>query len=105
MNASCYPNLPPTTFYMKNECEYNVYVLQSKKDRSIYIGYTSDLEKRLKEHNRGLCHSTKNRTPFRIAAYEAYSSESDARTREKRLKQFKNAYKELIKRINNCLIE
>ena len=39
----------------------------------------------------------------RITAYEAYSSESGARTREKRLKQLKNVYKELIKRINYCL--
>ena len=78
-------------------------MLQSKKDKSLYIGYTSNLDRRLKDHNKGLCHSTKNRTPFRIAAYEAYSSEIDARTRERRLKQFKNAYKEFLKRISSCL--
>ncbi|MFH1458010.1 MAG: GIY-YIG nuclease family protein [Candidatus Omnitrophota bacterium] len=84
-------------------CEHYVYVLQSKKDKSIYIGYTSDLKRRVEEHNKGLCTSTKDRIPFGLAAYEAYFSESDARTRERRLKQFKNAYKELMKRINNCL--
>lgn len=90
---------------MKNECEYCVYVLQSKKDKGFYIGYTNNLTRRLGEHNKGLCPSTKDRVPFRIAAYEAYSSEIDARTRERRLKQFKNAYKELLKRISNCLDE
>lgn len=69
----------------------------------MYIGYTGNLKARFTEHNKGLCTSTKNKRPFRIVTYEAYSSEVDARTREKRLKQFKNAYKELLKRIGNCL--
>ena len=88
---------------MKDRCAYCVYVLQSKKDKGIYIGYTNDLERRVEEHNKGLCLSTRERLPFRVAAYEAYASEVDARTRERRLKQFKNAYKELLKRIDNCL--
>ena len=92
-------NLPPTTFYSM----YCIYVLQSKKDKSLYIGFTQDLKKRLVEHNKGLCNSTRNKRPLRLAFYEAYTSEVDARTRESRLKQFKNAYKELVKRINNCL--
>jgi len=77
--------------------------MQGKKDKSIYIGYTNDLKRRVKEHNKGLCESTKDTGPYRVVAYEAYSYESDARTRERRLKQFKNAYKELMKRIQNCL--
>ena len=88
---------------MPDKCEYYVYVLQSKKDKSTYIGYSNDLKRRVEEHNKGLCSSTKARRPFRIAAYEVYSSEIDARTRERSLKQFKNAYKELLKRISNCL--
>ena len=88
---------------MSDNCEYCVYVLQSKKDKGIYIGYTNDLKRRLEEHNKGLCPSTKDKRPFRVVAYEGYSSEIDARTRERRLKQFKNAYKELLKRIQNCI--
>ena len=88
---------------MSFHCDYFVYVLQSKRDKSIYIGYTNDLQRRLQEHNKGLCPSTKDKVPFRIATYEAYSSEVDVRTRERRLKQYKNAYKELLKRIVNCL--
>ena len=82
---------------------YYVYVLQSKKDHSIYVGYTNDLKRRFEDRNKGLCGSTKYKTPYRIVAYEAYSSENDARIRERRLKQFKNAYKELIKRISFSL--
>ncbi len=33
---------------------FYVYILQSVNSRSLYIGYTTDLTKRLQEHNRGL---------------------------------------------------
>jgi len=78
---------------------YYVYVLKSRKDEGLYIGYTKDLEKRLSEHNKGLNISTKKRRPLGLIYYEAYLSETDARTREERLKKFKNSYKELTKRI------
>jgi len=84
---------------------YYVYVLRSEKDKGLYIGYTKDLKARLTEHNAGLCVSTRGRRPFHLVYYEAYSSESDARVRERRLKKFKNSYKELIKRIGNSLQE
>jgi len=77
---------------------YYVYLLKSKKDNSYYIGYTSDLKKRFNEHNRGHNKSTKHRKPFKLFYYEAYTSKKLALQRERRLKQFKNAYKELIKR-------
>lgn len=41
--------------------------------------------------------------PFDLIYYEAYTSEKDAREREKQLKYFGNAYKFLIKRIDNSL--
>jgi len=88
---------------MEEDCKFYVYVLQGEKDKTVYIGYTNDLKRRFEEHSKGLCPSTKDKIPLRIAAYEAYSSEIDARIRERRLKQFKNSYKELLKRIENCL--
>ncbi len=38
---------------------FYVYILQSNKNKELYIGYTSDLRKRIKEHNQGLNFSTK----------------------------------------------
>ncbi|MEW6409823.1 MAG: GIY-YIG nuclease family protein [Nitrospirota bacterium] len=32
---------------------YYVYILLSEKDNKLYIGFTSDLKRRLKEHNDG----------------------------------------------------
>jgi len=78
---------------------YYLYILKSKKDNHLYIGYTSDLKRRLAEHNKGLNKSTKYRRPFELVYYEAYKSQKDALVREQRLKQFKNGYRELVKRI------
>jgi len=95
---------------------FYVYVIQSKKDKGLYIGLAVDspstnflggggLKKRLEKHNKGLVASTKNRRPFRMVYYEAYSSRADAAEREQKLKQFKNSYTELKKRIKNSLLE
>lgn len=60
--------------------------MQSKKNNDLYIGYTSDLKKRIGEHNHGLNFSTKRYMPWEIIYYEACKEESDARRREKYLK-------------------
>jgi putative endonuclease len=61
---------------------FYVYILQSLKDRKLYIGYASNLKRRLKEHKTGGSVSTKKRPPFRLLYYEAHSNEKDARRRE-----------------------
>ena len=43
---------------------YEVYVLQSIKDKRTYIGYTNNFERRLSEHNSGKSKSTKYRAPL-----------------------------------------
>ncbi len=64
---------------------YN-YVIQSKKDKNLYIGYTKDLRKRLKEHNLGLNKSTKPYRPWGLIYYEACVDIEDAERRENYLK-------------------
>ena len=39
---------------------YYVYILKSLVDGKFYTGYTSNLKKRLDEHNKGLTKSTKS---------------------------------------------
>lgn len=65
---------------------FYVYILQSLKDKKLYIGYSTDLRKRLKDHNSGGTKSTKVRRPFRLVYYEAHISKNDARRRETYLK-------------------
>jgi len=61
---------------------FYVYVLRSLKDGKKYIGYSSDLKKRLAEHNNGKVKITKNRLPFELEYYEAYKTEIQARRQE-----------------------
>ena len=45
---------------------YYVYVLQSEKDESRYIGVTEDLKRRLLEHNGGNSRYSNTKRPFKI---------------------------------------
>jgi len=65
---------------------YYVYILKSVKDKKYYTGYTSDLAKRVAEHNEGLSKSTAHRRPFELVYYEASRNIKDAIHREKYLK-------------------
>ncbi len=76
-----------------------VYVLRSLKDGTTYIGYTENLEKRLKQHNNGETRSLKNKTPLEIVYVEEYESKTEARKRELRLKNNSWEKEQLFKRI------
>ncbi|MBM3251704.1 MAG: GIY-YIG nuclease family protein [Candidatus Omnitrophica bacterium] len=65
---------------------YYVYLLQSKKDRLFYTGFTTDLNRRVNEHNSECQFSTKDRGPFELIYYEWCLSKEDAIAREKYLK-------------------
>ena len=72
---------------------YYTYILKSEKvgttrfrDGRFYTGVTSDLRKRLSEHNKGIVKSTKYRIPLRLIYYEACISKEDAYRREIYLK-------------------
>ena len=64
---------------------YYVYILQLK-DRSYYIGYSSNLRARIKAHNQGLVSSTKNLRPIKLVYYSAFISKKKATEFEKYLK-------------------
>lgn len=63
-----------------------VYILESVVDHGWYIGYTTDLKRRIREHDTGRNTSTHARRPFKIIYAEAYLHKMDALGREKFLK-------------------
>lgn len=65
---------------------YYVYILQSQKDSSFYIGYTTDLIKRFKQHNKGESQATKSFRPYKLIFYESFLDRIDAKNREIYLK-------------------
>lgn len=62
--------------------KYCVYVLQSQEDGKLYIGYTTDLNRRLTEHIRGHSKATAPRRPFELVFAEFYKAKGDALRRE-----------------------
>ncbi|MBC8321458.1 MAG: GIY-YIG nuclease family protein [Bacteroidetes bacterium] len=67
---------------------YYTYVLLSDKDQKFYTGYTSDIERRFDEHQKGKVNSTKDRRPLKLIYFEACLNQDDATHREKYLKSF-----------------
>ena len=73
-----------------------VYILKHPTEDRIYIGFSADLRSRMQDHQsvpRG----------WKLAYYEAYASEADARERERRLKDYGNVKQLLRKRIMRSL--
>ena len=84
---------------------FYVYILVSKKDRKLYVGYTEDLQRRMKEHNKGRSFATKPRRPFILVYYESYLTRTDAMKRENMLKKQGAAPGGLKRRITTSLAE
>jgi putative endonuclease len=82
---------------------FYLYILKSLSDNGIYIGYTSDLKRRMQEHQSGRSLATKSRLPVKLVYYEAYLREKDARNRERKLKQYGKAIQILKGRIKESL--
>ena len=79
-----------------------VYILASKRNGTLYIGVTSDLRKRLWQHQNDLADSfTKEYCIHTLVYYEVHPTMLDAIRREKQLKKWNRAWKlELIEKVN-----
>ncbi len=74
-----------------------VYILQSDKNGSYYIGSTIHLLERLEEHNNGTVTATKHLLPWKLVFSKEYQTIKEARQVEYRLKKLKS--REIIKKI------
>jgi putative endonuclease len=63
-----------------------IYILQSEKDNSLYIGYSSNLFERLNQHNRGKSRATRPFRPYKLIYFEGFIDKRDAKSRERYLK-------------------
>ena len=73
---------------------YVVYILQSESTGRYYIGYTDNMERRLRQHNDPGYQSTKTTKrfpgPWNVVYSEMFDSRSEAMIREKQLKSWKS---------------
>jgi len=78
-----------------------VYILKCA-DGSYYTGITSNLKRRIKEHNLGIrtC-LAKGKRPVRLVYWEKFKNRKEAAKREKQIKGWRRSKKEdLIKRFS-----
>jgi putative endonuclease len=80
--------------------KYYVYTLLSTKDHKFYVGFTTDLKRRISEHTHGLVVSTRLRRPFKLIHYGYFINKADAKARERFLKSGfgRQQMKEALKR-------
>ena len=76
--------------------DHHVYVLECA-DGSLYTGYTTDLERRVAEHDAGEgAKYTRGRTPVELVHAESFDSRSAAMRREHEIKGLSRAGKERL---------
>jgi putative endonuclease len=61
-------------------------MLQSESDSGFYIGFSTNLRARLRQHQDGESFATSHRGLWKLIYYEAYTDREDAEGREKFLK-------------------
>lgn len=67
------------------------------KDKTLYTGWTNDLQKRIKTHNDGKgAKYTKSRLPVRLVYYEVYKTKQEAMRREYEIKQLTREQKKKL---------
>jgi putative endonuclease len=77
-----------------------VYILQSQKDSSLYVGSTENVKQRLAEHNSGKAKYSNSKRPYVLKWFCAFPNKAFALKFEKYLKQgsgFAFARKHLIR--------
>ncbi|RKY09336.1 MAG: GIY-YIG nuclease family protein [Planctomycetota bacterium] len=82
--------------------QYFVYILASKRNGTLYIGVTNNLNKRVWQHKSGLVDGfTKKYSVGMLVYYERFGNIDSAIVREKRLKKWNRKWKlELIEKFN-----
>ena len=77
---------------------YFVYIIRSLKDNTLYIGFSTNIDRRVAEHNSGLSRYTSAKAPWVLFYVEELSSKRDALKREKFLKTQRNrdSYERLV---------
>ena len=77
-----------------------VYILVSNRDGRLYVGSTSDLDRRMADHSAGKNVSTAPRRPLELVYFEGHRSKIDALRRERYFKTTKGkvTLKQMIRR-------
>jgi len=82
--------------------QYYIYILSNKKNGTLYIGVTNDLERRVFEHKNKLIKGfTKKYGLNKLVYFESHQFIDDAIKREKQLKNWNRQWKIALIEENN----
>lgn len=89
---------------MLKEYSHYVYILQSLKDNTLYVGSTNDFNKRIIEHDLKKSNFTKSRYPYKILWHCIFIDE-DCKTKALKLEKYlkSGSGREFIKKFILCL--
>ena len=81
------------------------YILECS-DNTLYTGWTSNLEKRLRAHNQGKgAKYTRTRLPVTLVYFEVYETKKEAMSREFAIKKLSRSQKERLIALNPIIEE
>ena len=83
---------------------FYVYILCSRKNGTLYIGLTNNLDRRIQIHRQGLNQGfTKRYDVYHLVYFETFDSIVEAIHREKQLKKWNRLWKiQLIEKVNSA---
>ena len=94
----------PSLFLFLSDMPYYLYILYSETTDHYYVDSSSDIIKRVLQHNAGATTSTKPGRPWKIVYSEIFSTKTEAIKRENYLKRMKSrVYLESIIKNNTSL--
>jgi len=76
-----------------NQTFFFTYILQSETTTGLYIGYTSDIEKRLRQHNESNGKYTSGKGKWNILFYKKFDNKTQAISLERQLKKWESKKK------------
>lgn len=84
---------------LKNNMKWFLYIVKAR-DESLYTGITTDITRRISQHNNGKgAKSLRGKLPVELVYNEEYKTSSEARKREEAIKNWKR--KDKLKLIEN----
>ena len=79
-----------------SNCEWLIYIVRCS-DNSLYTGITTDIKRRLDQHNKGKGAAyTRSRRPVKLIYQEAFEDRSSVSRREAEIKKLTRKEKELL---------
>ena len=82
--------------------KYCCYILSNKNKTVLYIGYTENLKKRIKEHRSGNgALFTKKYNCYELLHFETFITKKEAKSRERQLKNWRKEWKWDLVKVSN----